>query len=258
MPIERFTFPNRDGHGLAARMDLPEEGPPRAFALFAHCFACGKDVVAAGRIARGLTARGIAVMRFDFTGLGQSEGAFADTGFSSNVADLVAAADHLRRTRAAPAILIGHSLGGAATLAAAVQVPEARAVVTIAAPSDPAHVTGLLGDSVAAIHAQGEATVRLAGRPLVIRRAFLEDIAAQRLGAHLAGLGRALLVLHAPRDEVVGIDNAARIFAAARHPKSFVSLDDADHLLSRPGDAAFVAEMIAVWAARYLPTAADC
>jgi putative redox protein len=226
-----------------------------AYALFAHCFTCGKDNLAAKRIAESLTLRGIAVLRFDFTGLGASEGEFENTNFSSNVADLVAAADHLRQTQRAPAILIGHSLGGAAVLAAAAKVPEAQAVVTIAAPSDPSHVTGLFKEHVADIRARGEVEVTLAGRPFRIRREFLDDIAEQRLTEWVADLRRALLIFHSPTDDTVGIDNAGRIFAAAKHPKSFVSMADADHLLSRRSDAVYVAHVIAAWAKRYLEPA---
>jgi uncharacterized OsmC-like protein/pimeloyl-ACP methyl ester carboxylesterase len=259
MPADSFDFLNADGQRLAGLLDLPA-GEVRAYALFAHCFTCGKDVHAARRIAAGLTALGIGVLRFDFTGLGSSEGEFANTTFSSNVADLVAAADQLRKVKRAPAILIGHSLGGAAVLAAAAAVPEARAVVTIAAPSDPAHVTGLIKDRLAQIEAGGEVEVTLAGRPFRIRRSFLEDVAEQKLSERIAALRRALLIFHSPTDDIVGIDNASRIFAAAKHPKSFVSLAGADHLLSRRSDAAYVANVIAAWAERYLeiaPQAAD-
>src|SRR4051812_35673981 len=235
MPAERFDFPNARGQRLAALLDRPVE-EPRAFALFAHCFTCGKDVHAAKRIANGLTALGIAVLRFDFTGLGSSEGEFANTAFSSNVADLICAADHLRRTFAAPAILIGHSLGGAAVLAAAGEIAETRAVVTIAAPSDPGHVTGLFQKDVAAIREQGEVEVQLAGRPFRIARQFLDDVAEQRLLDRVAKLRKALLIFHSPTDQIVGISNATEIFAAAKHPKSFVTLADADHLLSRRSD----------------------
>ena len=254
MPAERFDFPNASGQQLAGLIDMPM-GEPRAYALFAHCFTCGKDVHAAARLAGGLTALGIAVLRFDFTGLGESVGEFANTTFSSNDADLVAAADHLRRTRRAPALLIGHSLGGAAVLAAASGVPEAKAVVTIAAPCDPKHVAGLFRDHVDAIRAQGEVEVTLAGRPFRIRREFLDDVAEQNLTQRIADLRKALLVFHSPVDQFVGIDNASCIFLAARHPKSFVSLDDADHLLSRRSDAAYVANVIAAWAERYLDAA---
>jgi uncharacterized OsmC-like protein/alpha/beta superfamily hydrolase len=248
---ERFDFPNSNGQLLAALLDLPA-AEPLAFALFAHCFTCGKDILAAKRIAEGLTARGIATLRFDFTGLGASGGEFANTTFSSNVADLVAAADHLRRTRRAPAILVGHSLGGAAVLAAAAAVPEARLVATIAAPSDPNHVTGLFKERIPEIRAEGDVEVTLAGRSFHIKREFLDDIAEQRLTDRIAKLRKALIVFHAPADQIVGIENASRIFIAAKHPKSFVSLADADHLLSRKGDAAYVANIIAAWAERYL------
>ena len=251
MPAERFDFPGTSGQRLAALLDRPA-GTPTAYALFAHCFTCGKDILAAKRIAEGLIARGIAVLRFDFTGLGASEGEFANTTFSSNVADLVAAANHLRRAHQAPAILIGHSLGGAAVLAAASEVEETRAVVTIAAPADPGHVAGLFKDRVADLRAQGEIEVTLAGRAFRIRREFLDDIAEQRLIERIGKLRKALLVMHAPADDIVGIANATEIFTAAKHPKSFVSLADADHLLSKKRDAAYAADVIAAWAGRYL------
>jgi uncharacterized OsmC-like protein/fermentation-respiration switch protein FrsA (DUF1100 family) len=251
MTTERFQFTGEGGHRLAAALDMPER-EPTAYALFAHCFTCGKDVLAARRIAVTLAAKGIAVLRFDFTGLGSSEGDFANSTFSSNVADLVHAADHLRQTRKAPAILIGHSLGGAAILAAAGQIPEAKAVVTIAAPSDPAHVTGLFKDRIEDIRTQGQIEVSLAGRPFQIRREFLDDIAEHGLMAHVAKLHKALLVMHSPTDDTVGIDNATRIFVAARHPKSFVSLAGADHLLTDKRDAAYVADVITAWAERYI------
>jgi uncharacterized OsmC-like protein/alpha-beta hydrolase superfamily lysophospholipase len=251
MPAERFDFPNASGERLAALIDRPA-GSPRAFALFAHCFTCGKDIRAARRIAEGLTARGIAVLRFDFTGIGASEGEFANTNFSSNVADLVAAAHHLRKVARAPSLLIGHSLGGAAVLAAASEVPEARAVVTIAAPADPRHVTGLIKEQVEEIRARGEVEVTLAGRPFRIRREFLDDVSTQRLDEKIATLRKALLVMHAPADDIVGIDNASHIFLAAKHPKSFVSLADADHLLGHARDSRYVADVIAAWAGRYL------
>jgi len=251
MPAERFEFPNARGEKLAALLDRPA-GQPVAFALFAHCFTCGKDILAAKRIAEGLTGRGIAVLRFDFTGLGASSGEFANTTFSSNVADLVAAASHLRSVYQAPAILIGHSLGGAAVLAAAAQCPEVRAVATIGAPIDPAHVTGLFKEHVETIRQQGEVEVALAGRPFRIRREFLDDVAMHKLEECLAKLRKALLVLHSPTDDIVGIENASAIFTAAKHPKSFVSLAGADHLLSRRSDAVYVAEVIAAWSERYL------
>ena len=255
MPTERFQFTGEGGHQLAAALDLPER-EPLAYALFAHCFTCGKDVLAARRIAAALAAEGIAVLRFDFTGLGSSEGDFANATFSSNVADLVRAADHLRKIRKAPAILIGHSLGGAAILAAAGQIPEARAVVTIAAPSDPTHVTGLFRDRVEDIRRHGKVEVSLAGRPFNISSEFLDDIAEHSLMAQVTKLHKALLIMHSPTDDTVGIDNATSIFVAAKHPKSFVSLAGADHLLSRKPDGAYVADVIAAWAERYVDLAA--
>ncbi|OLT05868.1 osmotically inducible protein C [Pseudonocardia sp. CNS-004] len=241
---------------MAARLDLPET-EPHAYALFAHCFTCGKDVVAAARIARALTERGIAVLRFDFTGLGGSGGEFGNTHFSSNIADLGRAADHLREYFAAPSILIGHSLGGAAVLAAAHLIPEVRAVATIGAPADPQHVVGLFAEHRARIDQDGDAEVLLAGRTFRVRRELLDDLAAQPQAARIASLGAALLVLHSPTDELVGVDNARRIFDTARHPKSFIALDGADHLLTAPDDAAFVAAVLAPWAARYLPKSAE-
>jgi uncharacterized OsmC-like protein/alpha/beta superfamily hydrolase len=251
---ERITFPNPAGQQLAARLDRPA-GRPRAFALFAHCFTCSKDIFAASRISRELAQRGFAVLRFDFTGLGASEGEFANTNFSSNIDDLVAAADWLRAEHEAPAILIGHSLGGAAVLAAAHRIPEAVAVATIGAPFDPGHITHLLADARPEIEAAGEAEVTLAGRTFRVKRQFLDDLEGQRSAERIANLKKALLVFHAPFDATVGIDNAALIFQAAKHPKSFVSLDDADHLLSRREDAVYVAEVLAAWAARWLRSA---
>jgi uncharacterized OsmC-like protein/pimeloyl-ACP methyl ester carboxylesterase len=255
VPTERFQFAGEGGHQLAAALDLPD-GPVHAYAVFAHCFTCGKDVLAAKRIATALAAKGIAVLRFDFTGLGSSEGDFANSTFSSNVADLVHAADHLRETRGVPAILIGHSLGGAAILAAAGQIPDAKAVVTVAAPSDPAHVTHFFKDKIEDIRTQGKVEVQLAGRPFEIKREFLDDIAEHSLMAHVAKLHKALLVMHSPTDDTVGIDNATKIFLAAKHPKSFVSLSGADHLLSNKRDSGYVADVIAAWVERYIEPAA--
>jgi putative redox protein len=248
---EKLTFEGASGETLAARLDAPA-GEPRATALFAHCFTCTKDIFAAQRIAAALTEAGIAVLRFDFTGLGHSQGEFANTNFSSNVADLVKAADFLRATRAAPKLLVGHSLGGAAVLAAAARVPEAVAVATIGAPADPAHVAHLFREAEPEIEAKGEAEVRLAGRSFRVKKQFLDDIAGHNLEAALGKLRKALMVFHAPRDAIVGIENAGRIFTAAKHPKSFVSLNDADHLLSRKADAVYVARVLAAWAGRYL------
>jgi alpha-beta hydrolase superfamily lysophospholipase len=256
MPAERFDFLNVAGQKLAALLDRPD-GPVRAVALFAHCFTCGKSNRAARHIADGLKLHGIAVLRFDFTGLGASEGEFANTTFSSNVEDLVAASDHLRQTLAAPALLIGHSLGGAAALAAAHRIREARAVVTIGAPFDPAHVVGLFGEGITEIGEEDEVEVTLAGRPFRVRRAFLDDVNKQHLTEHLKSLHKALLVFHSPTDDTVGIDNASRIFLAAKHPKSFISLAGADHLVSKASDAAYVARVISSWADRYLDMAVD-
>jgi uncharacterized OsmC-like protein/alpha/beta superfamily hydrolase len=250
---QAVTFPGAAGDALAARLDQPSGIAPHAFVLFAHCFTCSKDSRAASFISEALTDAGFAVLRFDFTGLGDSEGDFADTTFSSNAADLVAAATWLRRVHMAPAILVGHSLGGAAVLAAAASVPESLAVATINAPSDPAHVMHLFADRRAEIDAAGEAEVELGGRPFRIRREFLEDLAEHKLTASIAALRRALIVFHSPRDTIVGIDNASRIFLAAKHPKSFISLEDADHLLTRRADARYVGAVLAAWASRYLP-----
>jgi len=253
---QAVSFPGAGGHALAARLDMPSAVAPRAYALFAHCFTCSKESKAATFIGGALTDAGIAVLRFDFTGLGDSEGDFSDTTFSSNVADLVAAADWLKREHQAPAIMVGHSLGGAAVLAAAGSVPDAVAVATINTPADPAHVAHLFAGQHAEIDARGEAEVELAARKFRVRREFLEDIAGQKLTAAIAALRRALIVFHSPRDAVVGIDNASAIFLAARHPKSFVSLDDADHLLTRRTDAQYVGAVLATWASRYLPARA--
>ncbi len=248
---EKVTFTGADGDALAARLERPH-GPVRAFALFAHCFSCSKDILAASRIARGLADQGFAVLRFDFTGLGQSEGDFANTNFSSNVADLVKAADYLRESHQAPTLLVGHSLGGAAVLAAAAQCPEVKAVATLGAPADAAHVRHQFIDHVEQIERDGEATVSRAGRPFTIRKHFLDDIEGHNLEAAVSSMKAALLIAHAPTDATVGVENATRLFVAARHPKSFLSLDGADHLLTRAEDARHAAEVIGAWAARYL------
>ena len=251
MRTERVHFDGPHGR-LAAKLDLPE-GSPRAYGIFAHCFTCSKDVLAANRIGHGLAQRGIAMLRFDFAGLGASEGEFGDTNFSSNVEDLVAAADFLRTRFAAPRLLVGHSMGGTAVLAAAQHIPEARAVVTIASPSDPHYVVDkLLVEHLDTITQLGEARVNLAGRDFQIRRQFVEDATSHRLAECIAGLDRALLVMHAPRDDTVDIANALRIFELAQYPKSFISLDGMDHLVTGRDDAAQVAAMIAAWSARYI------
>ena len=251
MATEKVTFTGHDGGALAARLDMPE-GPHLATALFAHCFTCSKDIPAARRIAGRLAAMGIAVLRFDFTGLGHSEGEFANTTFSSNVGDLRAAAEYLSERGMTPDLLIGHSLGGAAVLRAAADLPKVKAVVTLGAPFDPEHVTHNFGSALETIAAEGAAQVNLGGRPFTIKQDFVDDVAAAELGPVIAGLKKALLILHAPKDDIVGIENATSIFVAAKHPKSFVTLDDADHLISRADDAEYAAEVIAAWVGRYL------
>lgn len=252
MRTERFTFPGHGGHDLAARLDMPS-GAHLATAVFAHCFTCSKDITAARRIAARLTTMGYAVLRFDFTGLGHSGGEFENTNFTSNVGDLYAAVDGLTARGMAPTLLIGHSLGGAAVLKAASNLPDIKAVVTIGAPADPAHVIHNFGASLAEIEKNGKATVSLAGRPFTISHDFVQDVAATDLNGCLATLRAALLVLHSPIDQTVGIKNASQIFLAAKHPKSFVSLDSADHLMSDPDDAEYAADVIAAWARKYLP-----
>lgn len=249
---ERVRFPGAFGDELAARVELPA-AEPRAWALFAHCFTCSKDLKAVGHLSRSLAERGIAVLRFDFTGLGESAGDFADTNFTSNLENLLAAAEFMRREYQAPQVLIGHSLGGSAMLAVAGRIPEARAVATIGAPSDTDHVRGTLLSQAPELDSAEEAEVNLAGRPFRIRRQLLEDLADHRLQRAIGDLGRPLLILHSPTDLIVDIDHARRIYKAARHPKSFISLDGADHLLlERDSDARFVGEILAVWSGRYV------
>jgi uncharacterized OsmC-like protein/alpha-beta hydrolase superfamily lysophospholipase len=254
VPAVKAQFQGSEGARLAARLDLPL-GKYRAFAIIAHCFTCSKDLKAIRSIAGELALLGIGVLRFDFTGLGSSEGEFSSTNFSSNVDDIVCAADWLAREYEAPAILIGHSLGGAAVLAAASRIDSVRAVVTINAPADAEHVTRHFAAELDRIRRDGAAKVTLGGRQFTIRKQFLEDIEQARVSERLKHLKQALLVMHAPRDEVVGIDNATQIYTAARHPKSFVSLDGADHLLTGERDAIFAARVIAAWVERYLPPA---
>ncbi len=254
MSTERLTFTGHSGDTLVARLDLPE-GPHLATALFAHCFTCSKDILAARRISARLAGAGIAVLRFDFTGLGHSEGEFENTSFTSNIRDLELAAEALAARGMAPGLLIGHSLGGAAVLAAAGQIASARAVVTLAAPFDPGHVTHNFSDALDRIEKDGAAEVMLGGRPIRIGRDFVEDVRAEVLEGKIAHLNRALLIMHAPRDQIVGIDNAAEIFKAAKHPKSFVTLDEADHLITDADDAEYAAHVIAAWAMRYLDLA---
>jgi uncharacterized OsmC-like protein/alpha/beta superfamily hydrolase len=248
---EKVEFKGTNGDLLAGRLDRPN-GKPRAFALFAHCFTCSKDVFAAQRISTALAERGVAVLRFDFTGLGNSQGDFANTSFSSNIADLVAAADFLRAQHEAPKLLIGHSLGGAAVPLAAAKIPECIGVATLNAPFDPQHVQHLFGNALETIKSKGEATVTLAGRSFTIRKDFVEDLMIHSPGENLRHLRRALLIFHATKDNVVGMENARLIYEAAQHPKSFIALEGADHFLSRREDATYIADMLTAWAMRYL------
>jgi putative redox protein len=252
MATERVTFPGAFGYDLSGRLELPTDGAPVACALFAHCFTCGKNLKAAVRISRALCSRGIAVLRFDFTGLGESEGDFADTNFSSNVADLVAAGRFLSEELAPPSILVGHSLGGAAVLHAAHELPSVRAVATIAAPAEPSHLLRHMESTRAEIEAAGQATIRLGGRPFTIKRQFLDDLEETRMRPVVENLNRALLIFHSPADRAVGIENAGILYDMARHPKSFVSLDQADHLISDEDDARYLAEVLSAWVSRYV------
>ena len=252
MPSKKLYFQNPEGDELAARLDLPDSGSPCAFALFAHCFTCSKDLHAVGAVSRALNRQDIGVLRFDFTGLGESGGDFADTNFSSNVDDLVVAAKFLAEQHEAPRILVGHSLGGAAVLQAAHRIDSVQAVSTIGAPYDPEHVTRHLNDAIEDIKSTGEAQITLAGRTFTIRKQFLEDLAATKMEETIRTLDRALLIFHSPVDQIVGVGNAARIFQAAKHPKSFVSLDDADHLLTDRADAEYVGVVMGAWAKKYV------
>lgn len=252
----RLELTGSQGSRLAAQLDRPA-GRPRTWALFAHCFTCGKDSLAAARIARRLAERGIAVLRFDFTGLGASEGDFEETNVSSNIDDLVAAADYLRATHAAPGILVGHSLGGAAALLAAERIPEVALVATIGTPAAVTHLRRHLGEEAEAADASGRADIEIGGQRLTIRRQFLEDLERHDLAAAARQLRAALLILHAPFDEIVGIDEAEKLYRAAKHPKSFVGLEGADHLLSRPKDAAFAADAIVAFAERFVEAPAE-
>jgi putative redox protein len=257
MRLQKLTFPNATGQTLAARLDLPLDEQPLAYALFAHCFTCNKNFKAVSNISRALTNEGFGVLRFDFTGLGESEGDFAETNFSSNVDDLVAAADFLAQHDAAPQLLIGHSLGGAAVLQAAARIPSSAGVVTINAPADPRHLAQLLGDAATTIAAEGAATVTLAGQTFTIKQQFLADLEQSRMQETIRNLRKPLLIFHSPIDEIVGIENATQIFQAARHPKSFVSLDTADHLVSTQDESRFVGSMIAAWARKYIEQPQD-
>lgn len=254
MNTTKVTFKNKEGQQLAGRLELPVDRHPHNFALFAHCFTCNKNLIAVKNISRALTSNGFGVLRFDFTGLGESEGDFADTNFSGNVEDLVAAADFLKEAYEAPTLLIGHSLGGAAVIFAATEIKSVKAMTTIGAPSNPTHVKHLLKSGIEEINKTGKATVNLSGRDFTIKKQFLEDLETKSLPETVKELRKPLLIMHSPQDNTVGIKNAEEIYKAAHHPKSFVSLDGADHLLFDKKDSIYVGEVISGWAKRYLDT----
>ena len=249
---KKIKFTNAQGHELAAIIELPDNNTPKGFALFAHCFTCNKNLTAVRNIGKALTNNGIAVLRFDFTGLGESEGDFVDTNFTSNVEDLLSAAQFLKQNYTAPKIIIGHSLGGAAVIFAANKLPSVKAVATIGAPSNPKHVSKLFKSGIEEINKNGEATLIIGGREFKIQQHFLDDINEKNMDIALKSLKGALLVLHSPQDTTVGIENAAQIYKCAWHPKSFISLDGADHLLSNKEDSLYVGKMIANWSERYI------
>lgn len=252
MASTRVTFTNSNGYELSAKLELPVNQHPHSYAVFAHCFTCNKNLTAVRNIGRALNQQGIAVLRFDFTGLGESEGEFADTNFTSNVKDLEAAANYLSEHYKAPSLLVGHSLGGAAVIHVADRLPSVKAVVTIGAPHDPAHVSHLFGEEAETINAQGQAQVNIGGRSFQVKKQFLEDIAEHSQEDKIKNLKRALLILHSPQDRTVSIENAAKIYHEARHPKSFVTLDGADHLMSNKADSQYAGQLIASWVQRYL------
>lgn len=252
MRSEKINFINNEGQNLSGRLELPVDRRAHNFALFAHCFTCNKNLTAIRNISRSLTQSGFGVLRFDFTGLGESEGDFEDTNFSGNVEDLIAAATYLATNHQSPTLLIGHSLGGAAVIFASAKIKSVQALATIGAPSDPEHVTHLLSSAISEIETSGVATVNLGGRPFTIRKQFLDDLKSNKLEEVVAKLRKPLAILHSPQDKTVGISNAEQIYKAARHPKSFISLDGADHLLTDKKDSRYVGSIIASWATRYL------
>jgi len=252
MKTIKVNFLNKNNEQLLGKLDMPISSKPKASALFAHCFTCSKDLLAVGNISLALTQQDIAVLRFDFTGLGQSDGDFADTNFSTNISDLVSAYNFLNEHYDAPQILIGHSLGGAAALYSAEHMPQVNSVVTIGAPSNPEHVSRLLDNNKEQIESDGQAVVNLGGRPFTIKKQFLDDLEANNCLTKASSLNKALLILHSPQDTTVGVENAAQIYQAAKHPKSFISLDGADHLLSKKEDSNYAGQMIASWASKYI------
>ena len=252
MNIQKINFTNAEGQQLVGRLELPINQHPHNFAIFAHCFTCNKNLSAVKNISRELTANGFGVLRFDFTGLGESEGDFENTNFSGNVDDLISASNYLKENYTAPSLLIGHSLGGAAVIFAASAIESVKAVATIGAPSNPKHVEHLIQSSVDEIKATGKANVSIGGRPFTIKKQFLDDIETKSLPDVAKNLRKALLVMHSPQDTTVGIENAEEIYIAARHPKSFVTLDGADHLLMKKEDSIYVGSVIATWAKRYI------
>ncbi|MDX1665804.1 MAG: bifunctional alpha/beta hydrolase/OsmC family protein [Saprospiraceae bacterium] len=252
MRTKKVNFENEKGEKLSARLELPANQRPHTYAVFAHCFTCSKNLTAVKNISRALSIRGIAVLRFDFTGLGESEGDFADTNFSSNIQDLIRAAEYLKDEYAAPSILVGHSLGGSAVLAAAGEIPSVKAIATIGAPASPEHVKHHFETEIDDIEEEGVAEVNIGGRSFTVKKQFIEDIREKRLKPKIRELEAALLIMHAPQDDIVEISNATQIYKAARHPKSFVSLEGADHLLSDKKDSRYTGEMIACWSERYI------
>lgn len=251
MKSKKIEFEGSAGYNLSARIDEPDSGDCKTTLLFAHCFTCNKNLRAIGHISRALTDKGIGVFRFDFTGLGESEGDFSESTFSHDVQDLIAAAGYMHKNWIAPKILMGHSLGGAAILQAANSIPSSEAVTTVGSPCNPQHVQHLLDDKKDEIEQKGEAEVVLAGRRFKIKKKFLDDLAEQTMDEVIRNLNKALLIFHSPVDKTVGIDNAAHIYKLAKHPKSFISLDDADHLLTKDDDAQYVGNVTTAWAERY-------
>jgi putative redox protein len=257
MNLQKVTFQNKEGQSLVGRLELPIDQRPHNYAIFAHCFTCNKNLSAVKNIGKALTARGFGVLRFDFTGLGESDGDFEDTNFSGNVADLIAAADYLNENYKAPSLLIGHSLGGAAVIFAATEITSVKAIATIGAPSNPNHVQHLFKSGLEEIEASGKAIVNLSGRDFTIKKQFIDDLESKSLPDTAKNLRKAILVMHSPQDDTVGIKNAEEIYIAARHPKSFVSLDGADHLLMNKKDSIYAGEVIAGWARRYVEIPED-